>query len=154
MHTEFPHALHLLVAAASLPTSLPAPLQAALGAALSATLLAPLPAQAQRVDVCTLVVCNASGQRAAAFTAPDPTPGRPAARPSAAASFTPPSTAPDRPMPAAPIRDPWAYRFQGRATEGEDACLLNFGLDGQLARKGTLDTHVLGRTQTWRGPAR
>lgn len=135
--------------AAVLPTFPATPLArrlpAALLAAVSAVLLAPLPAQAQRADVCALVACSASGQRATVFTQPDPTPGRPAARPSAA---------PDRPVPAAPTRDPWVRRFQGWETEGEDACLLNFGLGGQLARKGTLDTHVLGRTQTWRGPAR
>ena len=153
MPAKLSHTLHLLGAAA-LPTSpstaLPTALPAALLAAFSAALLAPLPvqAQAQRADVCTLVACSASGQRAAAFT--EPAGARPARPPATAAPFT----APDRPTPAAPARDPWARRFQGRETEGEDACLLNFGLGGQLARKGTLDTHVLGRTQTWRGLAR
>lgn len=127
------------------PMRLPAALLAALAA------LAALPAQAQtqaqRVDVCALVACSASGQHAAAFTEPA------RAQPVARSSAVPPPTAPDRPAPAAPPRDPWARRFQGRETD-DDVCLLNVGLGGQLARKGTFDTHVLGRTQAWRGPGR
>lgn len=109
----------------------------------AAITLAPLPAAAQRVDVCALVACSASGQRPADFDAP-PRP-RPAVQTSAAAR---------RDTPADTTRDPWARRFQGRENEDEDVCLLNFGIGGQLARKGTIDSHVLGRTQVWRAPAR
>lgn len=143
MHTEFP--------------ALPMRLAAAFLAACSAAVLAPLPAQAQaqRVDVCALVACSASGQRAAAFAEPART--RPVLPPSVLpSSALPPSGAPDQSTPvvaAAPVRDPWARHFQGREAD-DDVCLLNFGLNGQLARKGTLDTHVLGRTQAWRGTAR
>jgi hypothetical protein len=112
----------------------------ALAAAMT---LAALPARAQRVDVCALVSCSASGQRAAILD--DPVPARPAAQASAAAR---------RPAQEALPRDPWARRFQGRETEDEDVCLLNVGIGGQLARKGTIDSHVLGRTQTWPAPAR
>jgi hypothetical protein len=107
-----------------------------------ATLLAPPHAAAQRVDVCALVSCSAGGQRAAVLD--DPTPARPAARSSAPAS---------RAEPEAAARDPWARRFQGRETE-DDVCLLNFGIGGQLARKGELTSHALGRTRTWRAAAR
>lgn len=124
-----------------------------LAAALLAAALAPLPAlaQAQRVDVCALVACSASGQRAATFA--EPARVRPAAPQVVSRSAVPPSAAPDHSAPAAPARDPWARRFLGREAD-DNVCLLNFGLDGQLARKGTLDTHVLGRTQAWRGPQR
>jgi hypothetical protein len=105
--------------------------------------LAPLPALAQRVDVCALVACSASGRRPADFT--EPAHARPTAQTSTAAR---------RELPSDTTRDPWARRFQGRENEDEDVCLLNFGIGGQLARKGTIDSHVLGRTQTWRGPAR
>lgn len=106
-------------------------------------ILAPQPAWAQRVDVCALVSCSASGQRAAAFD--DPVPARPAAQA---------STLPRRPAQEETPRDPWARRFQRRETEDEDVCLLNVGIGGQLASKGTLASHVLGRTQTWRAAAR
>ena len=109
----------------------------------AAALLAPLPASAQRVDVCALVSCSASGQRAAVLDEPAQT--RPAA---------PTPTVTRRPTQDATTRDPWARRFQGRENEDEDVCLLNVGIGGQLARKGSLDSHVLGRTQTWRAPAR
>ena len=101
----------------------------------AAVLLAPLPASAQSVDVCALVSCSASGQRATVLE--EPAPARPA-------------TIPRRPVRDPVPRDPWARRFQGRETEDDDVCLLNFGIGGQLARKGTIDSHVLGRTQTWR----
>ena len=104
-----------------------------------ATLLAPLPASAQRVDVCALVSCSASGQRAAVLDEPVP---------------TRPSATPRRPARDPVTRDPWARRFQGRETADDDVCLLNFGIGGQLARKGSIDSHVLGRTQAWRAPAR
>ena len=103
-------------------------------------LLAPLPAAAQRVDVCTLVSCSASGQRAAVLAEPAP--------------VRPPAPATRRPAQDAAPRDPWARRFQGRENEDEDVCLLNVGIGGQLARKGAIDSHVLGRTQAWRAPAR
>jgi hypothetical protein len=109
----------------------------------AAMTFAPLPAWAQRAGVCALVACSASGQRAAILDEPV------AARPAAPASAPPRRSAQE----AAP-RDPWARRFQGRETEDDDVCLLNFGIGGQLARKGTIDSHVLGRTQTWRAPAR
>jgi len=163
MHTEFP--------------ALPMRLAAAFLAACSAAVLVPLPAQAQaqRVDVCALVACSASGQQAAVFAEPART--RPVLPPSILpssvlppsvlppsvlsssvlpSSVLPPSGAPDQSVPvvaAAPVRDPWARHFQGREAD-DDVCLLNFGLNGQLARKSTLDTHVLGRTQAWRGTAR
>jgi hypothetical protein len=35
----------------------------------------------------------------------------------------------------------------------DDVCLLNFGIGGQLASKGGIDAHALGRKQVWR-PAR
>ena len=105
----------------------------------TAVILAPLPAWAQSVDVCAVVSCSASGQRAAVLDEPAP---------------TRPSAIPRRPTQDPVTRDPWARRFQGRETEEEDACLLNFGIGGQLARKGTVDSHVLGRTQTWRTAAR
>jgi hypothetical protein len=108
----------------------------------AAALLAPLPAAAQRVDVCALVACSASGQRAAVLAEG----ARPAARTT--------DTAPRRPAQNETPRDPWARRFQGRENEDDDVCLLNFGIGGQLARKGTVDSHVLGRTQAWRAPAR
>jgi hypothetical protein len=97
-----------------------------------AMLLAPPPAAAQRVDVCALVSCSASGQRATVLD--DPAPAR-------------------REEPEAATRDPWARRFQGRESEDDDVCLLNFGIGGQLARKGELTSHALGRTQTWRAAA-
>ena len=106
-------------------------------------LLVPLCASAQRADVCALVSCSASGQRAAVLD--EPAQARPAAR-------TP--TATRRPAQDETTRDPWARRFQGRENEDEDVCLLNFGVGGQLARKGSIDSHVLGRTQAWRVPAR
>ena len=118
-----------------------------LAAAFLAAVFVAAPAQAQRVEVCALVACNASGQRAAAFAQPERSSS---ATPSSAVR---PPTAPDRSAPAAPPRDPWARRFQGRDAD-DDVCLLNVGLNGQLARKGTFDTHVLGRTQAWRGPQR
>jgi len=108
----------------------------------AAALLAPLPASAQRMDVCALVSCSASGQRAAVIDAPAPT--RPAARTATVAR---------RPAQDETTRDPWARRFQGREYDDEDVCLLNFGIGGQLARKGSIDSHVLGRTQAWRAPA-
>ena len=101
----------------------------------AAAILAPLPAWAQSVDVCALVSCSASGQRAAVLDEPVP---------------TRPSATPRRPARDPVTRDPWARRFQGRETADDDVCLLNFGIGGQLARKGTIDSHVLGRTQTWR----
>jgi hypothetical protein len=164
MPTESPHALHLPAVAAlatTFPESFPRHIPVALLVALSAALAAPLPAraqaqaqvQAQRVDVCALVACSASGVRSAALT--EPARAGPATQPSATPSLpVPASTAPDRATPAAPVRDPWARRVQGRDTQDADACLLNFGLDAQLARKGALETHVLGRTQACRGPAR
>ncbi|WP_322402568.1 hypothetical protein [Massilia luteola] len=109
----------------------------------AAMTFAPLPAWAQRAGVCALVACSASGQRAAILD--EPVAARPAARA---------PTVPRRPTQEAPPRDPWARRFQGRETEDDDVCLLNFGIGGQLARKGTIDSHVLGRTQAWRAPAR
>lgn len=109
----------------------------------AAALLAPLPASAQRVDVCALVSCSASGQRAAVLDEPAPTPH--------AARAT---TATRRPAQDETSRDPWARRYQGRENEDEDVCLLNVGIGGQLARKGSIDSHVLGRTQAWRVPAR
>lgn len=108
-----------------------------------AALLVPLPAFAQGADVCALVSCSATGQRAAVLD--EPAQSRPAARTTAVAR---------RPAQDATTRDPWARRFQGRENEDEDVCLLNFGIGGQLARKGSIDSHVLGRTQTWRAPAR
>jgi hypothetical protein len=108
---------------------------------IAAASLAPLPARAQRVDVCALVSCSASGQRAAVIAEPVAQP-----RP------RPPATS-DRPTQAETTRDPWVRRFQGRETEDDDVCLLNVGIGGQLARKGSVDSHVLGRTQVWR-PAR
>jgi hypothetical protein len=104
-------------------------------------LLVPLSASAQRVDVCTLVSCSASGQRAAVLDEP----ARPTARTTASTR---------RPAQDATTRDPWARRYQGRENDDEDVCLLNFGIGGQLARKGSIDSHVLGRTQAWRAPAR
>ena len=104
----------------------------------AAVILAPSPAWAQSVDVCALVSCGAGGQRAAVLEEPAP---------------TRPSTIPRRPAQGPVTRDPWARRFQGRETEDEDVCLLNFGIGGQLARKGTIDSHVLGRTQAWRTAA-
>ena len=109
----------------------------------AAALLAPLPASAQRVDVCALVSCSAGGQRPAVLDEP--------AQPQPGARTT---TATRRPTQDAPPRDPWARRYQGRENEDEDVCLLNFGIGGQLARKGSIDSHVLGRTQAWRAPAR
>jgi hypothetical protein len=109
----------------------------------AAVLLVPLPASAQRMDVCALVSCSASGQRAAVLD--EPAQSRPAARTTSVAR---------RPAQDATTRDPWARRFQGRDNEDEDVCLLNFGIGGQLARKGSIDSHVLGRTQAWRAPAR
>jgi hypothetical protein len=109
---------------------------------IAAASLAPLPARAQRVDVCALVACSASGQRAAIIAEPAPARPRPAATADRPAQEHEPAT-----------RDPWARRFQGRETEDDDVCLLNFGIGGQLARKGSVDSHVLGRTQAWR-PAR
>ncbi len=110
---------------------------------LATALLTPLSASAQHVNVCALVSCSASGQRPAVLDEPLQT--RPAAR---TASVT------QRPAQAETTRDPWARRFQGRDNEDEDVCLLNFGIGGQLARKGSIDSHVLGRTQAWRAPAR
>jgi hypothetical protein len=109
-----------------------------------AALLAPLPASAQRADVCALVSCSASGQRGAVLDEPAQT--RPAARTA--------TTVTRRPTQEDTARDPWARRYQGRENEDEDVCLLNFGIGGQLARKGSIDSHVLGRTQVWRAPAR
>ena len=109
----------------------------------AAALFVPLPALAQGVDVCALVSCSASGQRAAVLD--EPAQPRPAART---------ATATRRPAQDEPARDPWARRYQGRENDDEDVCLLNFGIGGQLARKGSIDSHVLGRTQTWRAPAR
>jgi hypothetical protein len=112
---------------------------------IAAASLAPLPARAQRVDVCALVACSASGQRAAVIAEPVAQP-----RPR-------PATTSDRPTQQETqqqrTRDPWARRFQGRETDDDDVCLLNFGIDGQLARKGSVDAHALGRKQVWR-PAR
>nr|WP_143029009.1 hypothetical protein [Massilia sp. PDC64] len=102
-----------------------------------------VPAFAQGVNVCALVSCSASGQRAAVLD--EPAPARPTARTTTVAR---------RPTQDATPRDPWARRFQGRDNEDEDVCLLNFGIGGQLARKGSIDSHVLGRTQAWRAPAR
>ena len=104
----------------------------------AAALFAPLPAAAQRVDVCALVACSASGQGAAVLA--EPAQARPAA-------------AQRRPAQTETTRDPWARRFQGRENEDDDVCLLNFGIGGQLARKGAVDSHLLGRTQVWRAPA-
>ena len=109
----------------------------------AAALFVPLPAWAQGVNVCSLVSCSASGQRAAVLD--EPAQPRPAARTAAVTR---------RPTQDATTRDPWARRFQGRENEDEDVCLLNFGIGGQLARKGSIDSHVLGRTQAWRAPAR
>jgi hypothetical protein len=108
---------------------------------IAAASLAPLPAHAQRVDVCALVSCSASGQRAAVIVEPMAQP-----RP------RPPATL-NRPAQADTTRDPWARRFQGRETDDDDVCLLNVGIGGQLAGKGGVDSHVLGRRQVWR-PAR
>lgn len=108
---------------------------------IAAAGLAPLLARAQRVDVCALVSCSASGQRAAVIAEPVAQP-----RP------RPPATL-DRPAQADTTRDPWARRLQGRETEDDDVCLLNVGIGGQLAGKGGVDSHVLGRKQVWR-PAR
>jgi hypothetical protein len=108
-----------------------------------AALLVPLSAFAQGVNVCALVSCSASGQRAAVLDGPALT--RPTART---------TTVTRRPAQDDTTRDPWARRFQGRDNDDEDVCLLNFGIGGQLARKGTIDSHVLGRTQTWRTAAR
>jgi hypothetical protein len=107
-----------------------------------AALLVPLSAFAQGVNVCALVSCSASGQRAAVLD--EPAQPRPAARTTTVAR---------RPAQEESTRDPWARRFQGRDNEDEDVCLLNFGIGGQLARKGSIDSHVLGRTQAWRAPA-
>ncbi len=109
----------------------------------AAALLVPLPAFAQGVNVCSLVSCSASGRHAAVLD--EPAQPRRAARTAAAAR---------RPAQEDTTRDPWARRFQGRENEDEDVCLLNFGIGGQLARKGSIDSHVLGRTQAWRVPAR
>jgi len=111
--------------------------------ALAAAALVSLPAAAQGVNVCALVSCSASGQRAAVLDEGAPT--KPAARTTVAAR---------RPTQEESTRDPWARRFQGRENEDEDVCLLNVGIGGQLARKGSIDSHVLGRTQIWRAPAR
>jgi hypothetical protein len=108
---------------------------------IAAASLAPLPARAQRVDVCALVSCSASGQRAAVIAEPVAQP-----RPR-------PATTSDRPAQEPATRDPWARRFQGRETEDDDVCLLNVGIGGQLASKGSVDAHALGRRQVWR-PAR
>ena len=109
-----------------------------------AALLAPLPASAWGADICALVSCSASGQRAAVLDEPAQT--RPAAHTAPAVTR--------RPAQEDTARDPWARRYQGRENEDEDVCLLNFGIGGQLARKGSIDSHVLGRTQAWRAPAR
>ena len=109
---------------------------------IAAAGLAPLPARAQRVDVCALVSCSASGQRAAVIAEPAQPRPRPAVTPGLPAQ-----------EPEQATRDPWARRFQGRETEDDDVCLLNVGIGGQLARKGGVDSHMLGRRQTWR-PAR
>ena len=112
---------------------------------IAAASLAPLPARAQRVDVCALVSCSASGKHAAVIAEPV---AQPRPRPPAI---------PDRPMQQEtqqqPTRDPWARRFQGRETEDDDVCLLNVGIGAQLARKGSVDSHMLGRRQVWQ-PAR
>lgn len=109
----------------------------------AAALLIPLPAFAQGVNVCSLVSCGASGRHAAVLA--EPAQPRRAARTAAVAG---------RPAQDDTTRDPWARRFQGRENEDDDVCLLNFGIGGQLARKGSIDSHVLGRTRAWRGPAR
>ena len=109
----------------------------------AAALLVPLPTFAQGVNVCSLVSCSASGRHAAVLD--EPAQPRRAARTAAVAR---------RPAQEDTTRDPWARRFQGRENEDEDVCLLNFGIGGQLARKGSIDSHVLGRTQAWRAPAR
>jgi hypothetical protein len=109
---------------------------------IAAASLAPLPARAQRVDVCALVSCSASGQRAPVIAEPAPARPRPAATADRPAQEHEPAT-----------RDPWARRFQGRETDDDDVCLLNFGIGGQLASKGGIDAHALGRKQVWR-PAR
>jgi len=109
----------------------------------AAALLVPRPVFAQDVNVCALVSCSASGQRTAVLD--EPAQPRPAARTTALAR---------RPPQEDTTRDPWARRFQGRENEDEDVCLLNFGIGGQLARKGSIDSHVLGRTHVWRAPAR
>ena len=109
----------------------------------AAALLIPLPAFAQDVNVCSLVSCSASGKHAAVLD--EPAQPRRAARTAAAAR---------RPAQDDTTRDPWARRFQGRENEDDDVCLLNFGIGGQLARKGSIDSHLLGRTQAWRAPAR
>jgi hypothetical protein len=109
----------------------------------TAALLVPLPAFAQGVNVCSLVSCSAGGQHAAVRD--EPAQPRPVAR---TTTVTRPPTQGEFP------RDPWARRYQGRENEDEDVCLLNFGIGGQLARKGSIDSHVLGRTQEWRAPAR
>jgi len=112
---------------------------------IAAASLAPLPARAQRVDVCALVACSASGQRAAVIAEPVAQP-----RPRPATTSDGPT---QHETQQQPTRDPWARRFQGRETEDDDVCLLNVGIGGQLARKGSVDSHVLGRSQVWR-PAR
>ena len=112
---------------------------------IAAASLAPLPARAQRVDVCALVACSASGQRAAVIAEPV---ARPRSRPA-----TTSDRSPQQETQQQPTRDPWARRFQGRETDDDDVCLLNFGIGGQLARKGGIDAHALGRKQVWR-PAR
>lgn len=109
----------------------------------AAALLMPLPAFAQGVNVCSLVSCSASGRHATVLDEPAQ-PGRPAQATAVAR----------RPAQEDTTRDPWARRFQGRENEDEDVCLLNFGIGGQLARNGSIDSHVLGRTQAWRAPAR
>jgi hypothetical protein len=117
------------------------PIKQRLPLAVAAILVA-VPAWAQRVDVCALVSCSASGQRTAVFG--EPVQLRPAAPAPAAA-----------PRPSAQeemARDPWVRRFQGRETEDEDACLLNVGIKGLLAGKGAIDSHVLGQTHAWRTP--
>jgi hypothetical protein len=110
---------------------------------LAVAALVSLPASAQGVNVCALVSCSASGQRAAVLD--EGAQPRPVARKKEAAR---------RPAQEDTTRDPWARRFQGRENEDEDVCLLNVGIGGQLAKKGSIDSHVLGRTQTWRAPAR
>lgn len=113
------------------------------GAALLAIAAAALPAMAQAQTLCGTVSCSATQ------IAPDTLRQIAAAETARAHATMAPGTA-DRNRRLASMRDQWDQNIARPEDQEDYACLLSFGLGGQLEKMGFVGTRVLGKTQVWR----
>lgn len=101
-----------------------------------------LPAAAQSQTACSTVSCNTSRLTPEILKAI-------ATTETSRAEVLMSSAPEDRPLRPSP-REQWDQHIPARAEQEDYACLLSFGVGGQLGKQGFLGTRVLGKTQVWR----